>query len=202
MSECKIPPIGWRCTRPLGHEGPCAAIPSNFEPSMSRRRPLRFRHVNHEGVAQDRALVAPRVEYGTSPFHPGVEGWFLVGYDMTRDMDERSFPFTDLLQPAEDDLITAGVPRSGKWPAVRKRHLELEPACAACGTKKLLNVHHVRPFHLFPELELEDTNLITLCESPSHNCHLIHGHLLSWRSYNLEVRQHAAEFLARVRGRL
>lgn len=25
-SECKLPPKGWRCTRPAGHEGPCAAI--------------------------------------------------------------------------------------------------------------------------------------------------------------------------------
>lgn len=26
--ECKIPPPGWRCTRPANHPGPCAAIPA------------------------------------------------------------------------------------------------------------------------------------------------------------------------------
>jgi len=26
MSGCKIPPPGWRCTRQVGHTGPCAAI--------------------------------------------------------------------------------------------------------------------------------------------------------------------------------
>jgi hypothetical protein len=27
LEECKVPPKGWRCTRPAGHEGPCAAVP-------------------------------------------------------------------------------------------------------------------------------------------------------------------------------
>lgn len=26
FSECQIPPMGWRCTRSEGHEGPCAAV--------------------------------------------------------------------------------------------------------------------------------------------------------------------------------
>lgn len=25
---CRIPPVGWRCTRTPGHEGPCAAVPT------------------------------------------------------------------------------------------------------------------------------------------------------------------------------
>jgi hypothetical protein len=25
---CFVPPPGWACTRPAGHDGPCAAIPS------------------------------------------------------------------------------------------------------------------------------------------------------------------------------
>ena len=27
--SCDVPPIGWRCTRGKGHEGPCAAIPAD-----------------------------------------------------------------------------------------------------------------------------------------------------------------------------
>lgn len=27
MTECKVPPLGWRCSRPSDHEGPCAAWP-------------------------------------------------------------------------------------------------------------------------------------------------------------------------------
>jgi hypothetical protein len=37
------------------------------------------------------------------------------------------------------------------------------PACEACGTTAELNVHHIKPFHIYPELELDHTNLITLC---------------------------------------
>ena len=25
-NECQLPPLGWRCTRSEGHEGPCAAV--------------------------------------------------------------------------------------------------------------------------------------------------------------------------------
>lgn len=68
------------------------------------------------------------------------------------------------------DLL--GSPRSGAWPRVRAEHLERVPACEACGTRKALQVHHVKPFHEYPELELEPSNLMTLCPW----CHLHHGH--------------------------
>ena len=53
--------------------------------------------------------------------------------------------------------------RSSQWPHVRVEHLTRWPTCAACGSIEALNVHHVEPFHAEPELELEPTNLITLC---------------------------------------
>ena len=39
MSECKVPPPGWKCTRPAGHEGPCAAWPVSHELIGSEYRP-------------------------------------------------------------------------------------------------------------------------------------------------------------------
>jgi hypothetical protein len=27
LTGCTKPPDGWRCTRPKGHDGPCAAVP-------------------------------------------------------------------------------------------------------------------------------------------------------------------------------
>lgn len=84
--------------------------------------------------------------------------------------------------------IPKGVKRSPHWPEVRGRHLRLHPECALCGGTKKLNVHHVRPFWLFPELELAPLNLITLCEGSRWlNCHFVLGHLLSWKSFNLFV---------------
>ena len=77
------------------------------------------------------------------------------------------------------------VRRSNKWGKVRKEHLKSNFCCKVCGNKKKLEVHHLLPFHLCPEKELDPTNLITLCESrKSVNCHLLFGHGLNYRDYN------------------
>ena len=92
-------------------------------------------------------------------------------------------------------------PRSPHWHAVRAAHLEKHPTCAACGGTDHLEVHHVQPYHLHPAEELDPKNLITLCESPAHACHLVFGHLYSWHSFNATVRRNAAAWLAKVRNR-
>lgn len=78
--------------------------------------------------------------------------------------------------------------RSPKWPAARKAYLLRHPKCFVClGTKKL-NVHHMKPFHLHPGLELDPTNFITLCEgNPEINCHLFVGHLGNFKGFNPDV---------------
>jgi hypothetical protein len=86
-------------------------------------------------------------------------------------------------------------PRSPHWPTVRKHHLQREPVCAVCGTKEDLDVHHILSFHTHPELELEDSNLITLCR---HD-HWVWGHLLDWKADDPDIRQHIAVFKERVR---
>lgn len=88
-----------------------------------------------------------------------------------------------------------GAPRSSRWPTVRKQHLAKEPACIACGRARELEVHHVEPFHLKPELELDPKNLCTLCADP---CHFVFGHLLDWRKCNPMVREDAARYFDRV----
>ena len=95
----------------------------------------------------------------------------------------------------------AGLPaRSPRWSAVRDAHLKRNPTCAACGTKDKLEVHHVRPFHIFPNLELDPANLLTLCETGG-NCHIMLGHLKNWKSYNLEVRKDAEVLLQKIKAR-
>ena len=79
--------------------------------------------------------------------------------------------------------------RSPKWRVVKKHFLEKNPACAACGSKKHLQVHHIKPFHLFPGLELEDYNLLSLCMS-KFECHLRIGHGDDFRCFNPEVQKH------------
>ena len=82
--------------------------------------------------------------------------------------------------------IICGVPRSPHWSKLRSEWLKSNNCCVACGSTnlKMLNVHHKKPYHLFPKLELTETNLITLCETPTHNCHFIVGHCLDWTKYN------------------
>lgn len=78
---------------------------------------------------------------------------------------------------------------------MRREHLEKEPCCAACGRKKALEVHHIVPYHENPELELDPTNLITLCADP---CHLVWGHLMSFKRVNPSVRADCEKYRAKI----
>jgi 5-methylcytosine-specific restriction enzyme A len=96
--------------------------------------------------------------------------------------------------------VPKGSKRSSHWPKLRKEHLEKYPTCALCGGTKKLEVHHIKPFHLHPELELDPNNFITLCESTKHgvNCHLFFGHLGNFKQVNEDVPQGAQEYLGRM----
>jgi hypothetical protein len=97
------------------------------------------------------------------------------------------------------DFVTGKAPlgakRSSSWPKVRAKFLKSNPSCAVCGSTKKLEVHHITPFHIDPSLELEESNLITLCESKKAvNCHLFFGHLCDYKSYNKSVKDDAFEW--------
>ena len=93
--------------------------------------------------------------------------------------------------------------RSPKWDKVRKAHLAQFPNCAVCDGSDSLEVHHIKPFHLHPELELEDSNLITLCESKKNGvtCHLFIGHLGSYKSFNENAREDAKVWADKLNNR-
>lgn len=93
-----------------------------------------------------------------------------------------------------------GTARSPHWPAARKQHLELHPACEVCGGTEKLEVHHIRPFHLHPELELDPTNFASLCEANKGgvNCHLHFGHLGNFKSFNVDVLADAKEWHGKI----
>lgn len=106
------------------------------------------------------------------------------------------------MQTYQQVLDAAKVTRSTKWAAVRKAHLKSQPCCQVCGASSLLNVHHIKPFHLFPELELQEDNLITLCEGTSVNCHLLMGHLMNWRAWNPAVVSDTERMRKKIMARL
>lgn len=104
------------------------------------------------------------------------------------------------------DDVLAGKPakmRSSQWSKVRDAAIKESPECQVCGnsTKKQLVVHHKKPFHLYPELELEPSNLAVVCEDgPGHlNCHLVVGHTGNFRQYNNNFDKDSAYIREMVR---
>ena len=84
---------------------------------------------------------------------------------------------------------TFGAIRSSRWRQVRAKFLEKYPNSAVCGGRKTIEIHHILPFHIYPDMELEERNLITLCESGMNGivCHRAIGHLGNYQSYNKNV---------------
>lgn len=100
--------------------------------------------------------------------------------------------------PSPPDDIIEVTARSPRWPEVRQDHLSRHPVCEACNTQIHREVHHVVPFWQAPELELEKTNLITLCRPH----HFALGHdpdgagpaTPSWREINENCRADVAAY--------
>jgi 5-methylcytosine-specific restriction protein A len=92
------------------------------------------------------------------------------------------------------DLIYMGVPRSPHWPAARKLHLRTSPTCTGCGTKHDLEVHHDKPYHLYPELELEQSNMVTVCRW----CHFVLCHDNNWSNYVVDCKSVVSTHLTSV----
>ena len=106
----------------------------------------------------------------------------------------------------EGEALRHGICRSPLWPKAEKAHLQAQPKCVCCSPDMRpgagLQVHHVFPFHICvalgrPDLELDQRNLITLCEDeegrPGENHHLLVGHLDSFQSSNLDVVEDAQQ---------
>lgn len=83
--------------------------------------------------------------------------------------------------------------RADEWPAFRISELEKRPYCINCGkqikhlVRFRLQLHHVEPFHLFPEKELDPNNVEPMCGNP--RCHLDKGHLGDFKKWNPYVRE-------------
>lgn len=88
---------------------------------------------------------------------------------------------------------------------MKNAHLQKEPRCVCCGSHwkpgTPVQVHHIFPFHYCgalgrPDLELDERNLVTLCETESggqgQNHHLLVGHLDDFEAANPLSRTDAA----------
>lgn len=82
--------------------------------------------------------------------------------------------------------VGLGARRSSKWPVVEREFLARTRACEACGSVTKLQVHHVLPFHLHPDRELDPSNLVALCMG-RNACHLLIGHGDNFRAYTPDL---------------
>ena len=107
------------------------------------------------------------------------------------------------ISDAAKGKVPLSMKRSDEWPKVRASHLKDFPACALCDGTDKVEVHHIAPFHIHPDMELAPLNLITLCESDSNgvNCHLFCGHLGNFKSFNVNVGTDAAMFKDKLKNR-
>ncbi len=90
-----------------------------------------------------------------------------------------------------------GVERSPHWEALEREFKKDNPECAACGTKEDVAVHHIRPFHVFPDDELVKSNLISLCRRH----HFEIGHFEEWSSINPDVVADAGFWRGQLKSR-
>lgn len=89
------------------------------------------------------------------------------------------------------------IARSKNWSKLSKQWIKINPCCAVCGSKEKCVPHHKKPVHLFPEFELDENNLVTLC--PDH--HLLFGHLMQWRSFNSSIEEDILTWNNKIKNR-
>ena len=95
------------------------------------------------------------------------------------------------LEPIVANLCPAtGAPRNPAWARESQKWLRDQDGCAVCGETIGVEVHHIRPFHLFPELEMDPDNWLAL----SRPWHLYLGHLGNWSNWNPDVKSDADRF--------
>ena len=95
-----------------------------------------------------------------------------------------------------------GQRRSPEWRVVRKNYKKAFPTCFICDSAKRVEVHHIVPFNIAPDLELEPENLMSLCRKRKFgiNCHLLVGHLGNFRRTNPNCKMDAMIWHEKILG--
>lgn len=91
-----------------------------------------------------------------------------------------------------------GRPRNPAWDRESRAWLKDHP-CAVTGATECVAVHHIRPVHLFPELEMDPANWIVLRAVDHKDWHFYLGHFGNWSNWNPDVAQDAARIAHRIK---
>ena len=81
---------------------------------------------------------------------------------------------------------------------MRDAWLMKHPTCEVCGATNP-EVHHLESYSRRPDLELDETNLISL--GRNCGCHELFGHLKSWHSENTNCRKDVVEWARKIQER-
>lgn len=98
------------------------------------------------------------------------------------------------------NATAANTPRNSKFEGEAKKWL-VGKKCMICGGTLKLMAHHKYPFHLFPDLEMDENYWRPLCEGDHRlNCHLLVGHGGNFEGFNPLVDEFAGliQFLLRT----
>lgn len=163
-------------TRAIYLQAPRGRMPSGIEPNFE------------DGLAEIKATFhMPFTEHNELVF----PAYSVVAYDPS--------PLRSLNVAEHGKLLLMMAKRSSHWEVKRLEHIAKWPFCAVCGFTMHLNVHHIEPFHVRPDLELVDINLLTLGEDcPTGNHHFLFGHFLNWKKANPNVAADATRFFAGI----
>lgn len=70
--------------------------------------------------------------------------------------------------------------RHPDWQEFSREFRRKNPKCQACGSLAEVEAHHIRPVSYYPDLEMVEANLMSLCRVH----HFTLGHLCDWRAWN------------------
>ena len=110
--------------------------------------------------------------------------------------------FWDKIKDRIHGKVRKGQKRSDDWTEIRNGFISQNPNCMVCGSKKKVEAHHIIPFQIAPDLELDPDNLMTLCRNKKYgiNCHLLVGHLGNFRRTNPNVELDAMIWRVKLKG--
>jgi len=119
-----------------------------------------------------------------------------------------SEPVIERVDLGEAVGIEHGAHRSAHWATVRRQFLGDHPDCIYCTPedkgKFTVEVHHIHAFHCCigvgrPDLELDERNLVGLCETthgkPAKDHHVAQGHLGDYQYNNDKVLSEIDQYL-------
>lgn len=82
-----------------------------------------------------------------------------------------------------DKVKSAATGRNPKFYAREREFLKANPRCAGCG-RASQTAHHSIPFHIRPDLEMDETLWVPFCR----DCHFVDGHSCNWNHWVKDLK--------------